>query len=612
MGFGKPEENLEVFKSLRLLIVALLLAGLAFGCTANKQAQTEITEPAQSEVPMDAEPLEPEVAAAPDVEGALTETEQAVLNSRFGLLFDLEAHETKEVEQYFNYFNHKARKTMVRWLERSQPYLPYVRRVFTKYDLPQDLVLLPFVESGYNVRAYSWAGAGGMWQFMKGTGRLYGLKSDWWIDERRDPYKSTDAAARHLRDLYDRFGDWYLALAAYNAGEGKISRALKKAGCDDFFELSEKNRKLSRRIRLKRETRHYVPKFIAISKIFQNLDTLGFEPVSWDMETQVVPVQLPGGTDLLALAKAGGMSWSEFHKYNPAFRRQVSPPHMEASAYLPVDKADKMMAYLADPGSRPYAGYTRHRVRSGDSWWRISRRYHVPISVLKKVNNTRSNTLRPGQYVMVPGNGSSRSVAASRSASSSASSTQRAQTRAIAQQRGNYVVRSGDSLWSIAKKFGTTVSTVKRANGLRSNRLKAGQKLYIPDNSGAATKQAAKDAGKVGEVVRYKVRRGDNLWSISRRFNTTVASIKASNNLHGNSLSIGQSLVIPSGKVAGSSGDTSEEVQTQLVRYKVRRGDNLSVIARKFGVSVSDLRKWNSLNSRGTIYAGQRLKVYVQ
>jgi len=536
---------LQISKLIRLLLIALLIAGVGYGCAPKKAPEVEVATPAPepeeavSEVPVDADPLEPEVEAAPDVEGDLTETEQAVLNSRFGLLFDFELHQTKDVENYFNYFNHKARKTMVRWLKRSEPYLPYVRRVFTQYGLPQDLVLLPFVESGYNVRAYSWAGAGGMWQFMRGTGRLYGLQSDWWIDERRDPYKATDAAARHLRDLYDRFGDWYLALAAYNAGTGKISRALKQAGCNDFFELSEKNRRLSRRVRLKRETKHYVPKFIAISKIFQNLDTLGFEPVSWDKEVEVVPVKLPGGTDLLALARSGGMSWDEFHKYNPAFRRQVSPPHMEAAAYLPVAKADKMMAYLSDPSSRPYAGYTRYRVRSGDSWWRISRRYGVPISVLKKVNNTRSNTLRPGQHVMVPGSGSGRAVASSSSS----------KTRAIAAKRGNYVVRSGDTLWSISQKFGTTVNTVKRSNGLRSSRLKVGQKLYIPNNSAPATKQAVKQAGKV---------------------------------------------------------------KTQLVKYKVRRGDNLWTIARKFGVKVSDLRRWNSLNSRGTIYAGQRLKVYVQ
>jgi membrane-bound lytic murein transglycosylase D len=531
--------------------MGLLIASLAAGCstkTTPEAAPPVEEQVAENLVPDDAEALEPEIEAAPEVapDEDLTQTEQAVLNQRFGLLFDLEPHENEEVELFFTYYNHKARKTMERWLKRSQPYLPYVRRVFTQYGLPQDLVLLPFVESGYNVRAYSWAGAGGMWQFMRGTGRLYGLKADWWIDERRDPYKATDAAARHLRDLYDKFGDWYLALAAYNAGEGKISRALKQAKCDDFFELTEKNRKLSRRNRLKQETRHYVPKFIAISKIFQNLDTLGFEPVSWDMEIEIVPVKIPGGTDLLALARAGGMTWNEFHDMNPAFRRQVSPPHMEATAYLPSDKADKMIAYLSEPGAQPYAGYTRHRVRSGDSWWVISRRYGVPINVLKSVNNTRSNILRPGQHVMVPGHGSKRTVTASASSSASSST---AKTRAIAAKRGNYVVRSGDNLWSIARSFNTTVATLKRSNGLRSNRLKVGQKLYIPNSSSAATKQAVKDAGKV---------------------------------------------------------------KTELVHYKVRRGDNLYSISRKFGVKVSDLCHWNSISAKTTIYAGQKLKVYVQ
>lgn len=532
--------------------MGLLIALLAAGCSTKTAPVAEVPveeQVSENQVPEDAEALEPEIEAAPEVAPGedLTQAEQAVLNQRFGLLFDLEPHENEEVELFFTYYNHKARKTMERWLERSQPYLPYVRRVFTQYGLPQDLVLLPFVESGYNVRAYSWAGAGGMWQFMRGTGSLYGLKSDWWIDERRDPYKATDAAARHLRDLYNRFGDWYLALAAYNAGEGKISRALKQANCDDFFELTEKNRKLSRRNRLKQETRHYVPKFIAISKIFQNLDTLGFQPVSWEMEQEVAEVKVPGGTDLLALARAGNMSWKEFHDLNPAFRRQVSPPHMEAVAYLPVDKADKMIAYLAEPGSQPYAGYTRYRVRSGDSWWRISRRYGVPITVLKSVNNTRSNTLRPGQYVMVPGNGSKTSVAEASMAPTVSTST--AKTRAIANKRGNYVVRSGDTLWTIAQSFGTTVTTLKKSNGLRSSRLKVGQRLYIPNSSNAATKQAVKEA---------------------------------------------------------------EMVKTQLVHYKVRRGDNLYSISRKFGVKVSDLCRWNAISTKATIYAGQKLKVYVQ
>lgn len=551
------------------------------------------------------EKLDPELKASPDTDDAeLSKAEKTVLESRFGLLFDLEPHESREVEQYFTYFTHKARKTLSRWLKRSESYLPYVRKALTRHGLPQDLVLLPFTESGYNPKAYSWAGAGGMWQFMPYTGRKYGLKVDWWIDERRDPYKATEAAASYLKELYDRFGDWYLALAAYNAGEGKISRALKKTKSNDFFELVKNNRRLSRRSRLRKETRHYVPKFIAISKIFQNLEMLGFEPVRWDQKPDIVTVDVPGGTDLLALAQAGGMNWREFKELNPAFRRQVSPPKFTASAYLPVRSADKMMAYLANPSSRPYAGYVRYRIRSGDSWWRISRRFGVPISVLKQVNNRRSNTLRPGRYVMVPGRGSSRAVYASKSKTA----------REAIPASGSYRVRRGDSWWSISRKFGTSVRSLKRVNGRYSNTLRIGQKIAIP---GAGTKHASASVKKRALAEKrsnYVVRSGDSLWSISKRYRISVSTLKRSNGLESNRIKPGMKLFIPdnSGAATRASAKQAEQVKAQLVRYRVRRGDTLSAIARRFNVRISDLRRWNSLKKRSTIYAGQRLKVYVQ
>ena len=531
--------------------MVLLVAALSFALSACapkqpvQSAQGSITQknPAtqadsedlssEDEVPLDAElDQEPD-----DNQGDLSSIEQAALNSRFGVMFDLESHDTKEVQKYFTFYTHKSRSTFERWLERSQPHLPMVRRILTKHGLPQDLVMLPFAESGYNVNAYSWAGAGGMWQFMRGTGTKYGLKSDWWIDERRDPVKATEAAAKYLKELHERFGDWYLALAAYNAGEGKISRALQQTGCNDFFELSKNNSKLGRRTQLKAETRNYVPKFIAISKIFQNLDTLGFKPVSWDKEPELVAVDVPGGTDLLALAKAGDMSWRDFSAINAAYRRQVSPPHMTTTAYLPKERVEKMVAYLADPGSRPYAGYVQHKVRNGDSWWRISNKYGVPVAVLKKMNNMHSNILRPGQHIMVPGRGSSSSVA----------DAVQTKTQKLAVQRGNYVVKSGDTLWSISKRCGVSVSTLKESNGLRSNSLKTGQKLFIPDNSSSQIRASAQQA---------------------------------------------------------------EQVKAQLVQYRVQRGDNLSAIARKFGVTVTDLKRWNSLDS-SFLKVGQRLSVYV-
>ncbi len=504
----------------------------------------QIKDPAQLLMSDDGEPLDPELSIVPGY-GQLTEAEKRILYATNGLTFDLDQHENKRVEQYVNYFTHKARKTFMIWLERSEQYLPMVREAMDRHGLPHDIAMLPFAESGYNPKAYSRAGAGGMWQFMPYTGRKYGLTVNWWVDERRDPYLATESAIRYLKDLHALFGDWYLALAAYNAGEGKIGRAVKALKVDNFFDLSRENHRLKHKYRLRKETLHYVPKFIAISKIFQNLAAFGFEPVNWDKTVETLHVKVPGGTDLLALAKAGNMKWAEFHAMNPAYRRQVSPPNQETTAHLPANRAEPMLAYLNNPGSRPFAGYKLYVVRPGNSWWTISRKFGVPISVLKSVNNRRSNLLKPGQTLMVPGNGRSASVASSRS-----SNSQNAKTRQIAQSRSNYKVQAGDTLWDISRRFGVSVKTLQVSNGLSSrSRIKVGQRLFIPDSTGQA--------------------------------------VRASN-------------------------AEAQKLQAQLVRYKVRRGDNLTKIARRFNVSISNIRQWNKMGRASRIYAGQYLKIYVQ
>lgn len=545
------DKGSKMLKSLRLITLLALFAFIA-GCSAKTApvADKEVCNPAAMTVEKDVavdnevadsgvEPLDPELEETPSDSGVLTPEEENALRTSNGIYFNLDEHDTKEVQQYFGFFTHKARKTFDRWLKRSEPFLPYVRQVLSENNMPQDLAMLPFAESGYNAWAYSRAGAAGMWQFMPYTGRKFGLRVDWWVDERRDPYKSTKAAVEYLKVLHEMFGDWYLALAAYNAGEGKIGRALKKTGCKDFFELTKNNHKLSRRARLRAETKNYVPKFIAISKIFKNLDELGFTNIDWNNGIQVETVKVPGGTDLLALAKACGMKWSEFHKLNPHFRRQVSPPNSVIDAYLPERVMANAADYLESPNSRPFAGYKRYKIRKGDSWYRIASRYGVPVAVLKSVNDRKSNIIRPGQYIMIPGKGSSQSIYASKASN----------TRRTAQSRANYRVRKGDSLWSIANRYKVSVATLKRANGLNSSKLKEGQKLYIPDNNARSS---------------------------------------------------------------ASSVAKAENVKQQLVKYKVRRGDNLWKIARRFGVKVSSLMKWNSLNSKSILRPGDNIKVYVQ
>ncbi|MDK2921654.1 MAG: rane-bound lytic murein transglycosylase [Desulfonauticus sp.] len=469
------------------------------------------------------ENLEEEVVANPeDKDANLLPQEEDVLAKEDTLNFELDLYETKELKLYFKYYTHSKRKIFVRWLERAQAYLPFIRKVFKEQGLPEDLIFLPFAESGFNPWAYSRAGAAGLWQFMPYTAKKYGLRVDWWIDERRDPYKSTYAAAEMLKELYAEFGDWYLALAAYNAGPGKIRQALKKSKEDNFFDIC-KSRKNRRYLRL--ETRHYVPKFLAILKIVRHLEELGFEPLNWEETPTQAKLSIPPSTDLLAFAQALGWNWNRFREHNPFVRRMVSPPDGEITVYLPQEKVELARQFL-EKEKKSYAGFIRYKVRSGDSLWTISRRYGVPIAVLKKINDLKNNLLHPNTLLIIPRGDreSEENVLAS--------------VRTSAQKRANYEVKAGDTLWSISRQFKVSVKTLKIANGLTSSRLSIGQKLYIPDLGGQQTRLAREEVKKFhqGQLVRYQVRRGDNLWTIAKRFGVSWKQIALWNNLSSDSI----------------------------------------------------------------------------
>ena len=480
--------------------------------------------------------LEPEVNTPPLAqEPLLTDEQRRILSEKSGLDFDLDLFESKEVERYFAYYTGPARETFARWLKRAETHLPSVREALVRNGLPQDLAMLPFAESGYNCYAYSWAGAGGMWQFMPFTGRKYGLNVDWWIDERRDPGMATEAAGKYLAFLNDMFGDWYLALAAYNAGEGKISRALAGTDTDDFLDLVSRNNRLSRRARLKPETQNYVPKFIAITKIFQNLEALGFDPVRWDAAPKLQNVSVAGGTDLLALAKAGGLTWDEFHMLNPAFRRQVSPPDRQVTVHIPVDKAAPMLAYLKNPDLRPNEGFITHQVKKGESLKTLARHYRVPQEVLCQINGDVAQALKPGQSLKIPA-----------SSTGEAMPERLKRTRNVASNSANYVVRPSDNVWSISKKYHISVKTLLSANGLSSSKgIKPGMRLSIPGKTATVTKKIKSQAAKAREQVKsYTVRQGDTLFSVSRKLGVAQKDLKDWNNLKGSSLRAGEDLKV--------------------------------------------------------------------
>ena len=528
-----------------------------------------------------AEPLEQEVTQPPKQKGtsipSLSDRERQALRTEPEIHFELDIQENDIVKDYFIYYSKEKHTIFQRWIKRAEPYLPYIRKVFTDKGLPQDLIFLPFAESGFNPLAYSHAGAAGLWQFMPATGRMFGLNKNWWVDKRRDPYASTVAAAAYLKQLHERFEDWYLVLAAYNAGGGHVSRAMRRCGSSDYFDLASSRQ-------LHSETCRYVPKFLAVLKIMRNLESLGFEPLDMSAPSQPSTISVPPGTDLAALAENVGLKWSTFQHQNPAFRRAVSPPST-SPVYLPREKLSAARAFVQRPVQTAAHGAQRYRIKQGDTWWRLARRFGVPLPALKDFNQASSNLLRPGQWVLIP-----RSRAAEVSPPSSMS--------------GPYTVRSGDTLWSIARRLGTTVQALRTANpGIHPQRLHQGQRLALPGQN-SVRRIASKRAN-------YQIKSGDTLWGIARRFDLSLNSLIQANGLNQDHLlKVGSSLYIPD-KTCERQRTAQRAARRDTIKYQVRKGDNVWAIARKFGVSTGQLLTWNRISSQDLIHPGDTLTIYV-
>jgi membrane-bound lytic murein transglycosylase D len=326
-----------------------------------------------------------------------------------GPLYNIPVVIDQTVQSHIHFFNTSIRNRFEQWLLRFSRYRPLVETIFAEFDLPSDLVNLSLVESGFNPYAYSRAKATGPWQFMKGTGQLYGLRIDQYVDERRDPIKSTVAAARYLRDLYDLFGAWPLAMAAYNAGEGKVLRALQKTQAESFSEISK-----TKLIRL--ETKQYIPRIMAATIIAKNLDQYGFnqDPAPLHQFEEVV-VTRP--LHFRAIANVTGIPYSELRLLNPELRRDATPPGDTAyHLKVPVGTSSKVLELIGRvpthkfPTMRTQVRQTRqvktdsarwYRIRGGDTLEKISRRFGIPIKTLKSRNNLSGPTIKAGELLMI-------------------------------------------------------------------------------------------------------------------------------------------------------------------------------------------------------------------
>ena len=451
-----------------------------------------------------------------------------------GLRHDLPLTATDPVLSYLNFFETpRGRAIVARGLRRAGRYREMIARVLQEEGLPQDLIYVAQAESAFEPLALSRARALGIWQFVASSGAKYGLDHTWWVDERRDPEKSTRAAARYLRDLYGMFGDWYLALAAYNTGEGNVMRAVERTGYADFWELHRRNA-------LPRQTRNYVPIILALAMIAKDPAKHGIaveedEPLECDTVKPGHPI------DLRLAADAIDQSVDLLKALNPELLRLVTPADPEFELRLPKGSAEQ---FWAEMGTIPAEK------------WVVWRRYRV---------------------------------------------------------------ESGDSLAGIARRFGITAAAITQANELEPEAaLEAGEKLTIPANRPAPT--------GLGQLVRYRVRRGDTIERLARQFDVTPADIERWNAPHGDRLTAGTTLKLyPGGRpqvssgVRGSKGEQTKRLRTTPtatdaptgagLTHAVQPGETLWSLARAYRTTVEALRQANPFLAVRPLRVGDQLRI---
>ncbi len=401
---------------------------------------------------------------------------------------------------------------------RGEKYLYFIVTQLEERKMPLELALLPVVESAYEPFGYSRARASGLWQFIPGTGNRFGLKQNWWYDGRRDVLESTRAALDYLQFLHQEFnGDWLLAVAAYNSGEVNVHRAIKRNLAlnrpTDFWHL-----------KLPRETRAYVPKLLAMSRLVGDPQALGLEFSPISNEPYFAKIDTGGQIDLKMAADLAGITMDEMTHLNPAFNRWATDPDGPHHLLLPVDTAELFQVTLAEVPAEERVQLTRHEVQSGDTLSTVARKYGVTASVLKQVNGLSGTQLRAGQELLVPSNGAELHPKVLQAAA-------RVDGRSSVSRNSRFhVVRRGESLWSIAHAAGMSVDRLASLNGMAPGEtLRAGRKLALRGSS-SGTAAAPAVAGS-GEQVTYTVRRGDTLSHIARQFSVTVSELLSWNGL---------------------------------------------------------------------------------
>ncbi len=455
------------------------------------------------------------------------------------------------VQDWINYFQGPSRERFERYLSRSGRYIPMMKKILRQYGLPQDLVYLAMIESGFNPHAYSRARATGTWQFIYRTGLRYGLRVDNWIDERRDPEKSTVAAAKYLKDLHDQFNDWYLAAAGYNAGEGKIHRAIKKYRTEDFWEMSQPRY-------LRRETKEYVPKLIAAALISKDPKKYGFGKVRYEEPIEFDEIAIESPIDLRVAAQCADVTYEDLKKLNPELLHWVTPPHYPSyQLKIPKGTAGDFQARydLLTPEER--IAKSIYEAKPGETIKTVANRHGFPVNFFAALNGVSPSVhLAKGQRVIIPHEPPVGERFRERV-------FERRHRRAVGSGTVAYRVRPGDNLHRISRRLGVRSNQLRQLNpDVDWQRLRYGTTLRLVSSEHRVAKPVVKvepaavttTTAEGDPFIVHTIQSGETLWEIAQRYNVSVKEIKTWNQIsHHRRLQPGQSLKIRVPTVAKAS-----------------------------------------------------------